>query len=231
MFTRSPGALQARFLAVIAHELRTPLTTIASFTESLDTDDLAPTERSLALAAVRRNTGRMVTLVDDLHVVSRLQTGDLELDLTPVDIAAVIRSAVDQLAVHEPHTAATMDVTPGPPFPADEQLLTKLFYAVLGTVASGAADRSAAISATADADRWTVRITARRADELTDESLLAGMLAIPEPPYRRRSTALWMLLADAIATRHGGGVELTFHPGSGAGAELTLPLAIPPRLA
>ena len=48
--------LEARFLAVISHELRTPLTTIASFTESLDTDDLAPSERSLALSAVRRNT-------------------------------------------------------------------------------------------------------------------------------------------------------------------------------
>jgi signal transduction histidine kinase len=66
---------QARFLAVISHELRTPLTTIASFTESLDAGDLAAADRSLALTAVRRNTERMLTLVDDLMVVSRLQTG------------------------------------------------------------------------------------------------------------------------------------------------------------
>ncbi len=68
--TLSGGALQPRFLTVISHELRTPLTTIASFTESLDTDDLAPDERSLALQAVRRNTDRMLTLVEDLMVVS-----------------------------------------------------------------------------------------------------------------------------------------------------------------
>ena len=54
------ATLEARFLAVISHELRTPLTTIASFAESLDTDDLAPGERSLALSAVRRNTERML---------------------------------------------------------------------------------------------------------------------------------------------------------------------------
>ena len=227
MFTRSPGPLQARFLAVISHELRTPLTTIASFTESLDTDDLAPAERSLALAAVRRNTDRMLTLVEDLLVVSRLQTGDLELSLTPIDLAAAIGDAVDQLANREPHTAATLDVTAGPALTADGQLLAKLFYAVIGTVASGSADRSAEISASADAERWTVRVAARQADELNDESLMAGMLAMPEAPYRRRSTALWMLLAEAIATRHGGSVELTFDPLAGAGAEVTLPLTIP----
>jgi signal transduction histidine kinase len=57
-----PGSLEARFLAVISHEPRTPLTAIASFTESLAKDDLAPIGRSLALSAVRRNTDRMVTL-------------------------------------------------------------------------------------------------------------------------------------------------------------------------
>ena len=228
MFNRSPGPLQARFLAVISHELRTPLTTIASFTESLDADDLAPAERSLALAAVRRNTNRMLILVEDLMVVSRLQTGDLELSLTQVDLAAVIRGAAEQLAAEEPHTAADVVAQPGPLLTADEQLLGKLFYAVLGTVASGADDRSAEITATPHADGWTVCITARQAEELTDEHLMAGMLALPEPPYRRRSTALWMLLAEAIATRHGGSVELTFSPAAGAGAEVKLPLVSPP---
>jgi signal transduction histidine kinase len=224
----APDTLQARFLAVVSHELRTPLTTIASFTESLDTDDLAPTERSMALSAVRRNTERMLTLVDDLMVVSRLQTGDLPLLPAEVDLPALIREAADLLAMHEPHTAATLDAGAGPPLTADRSLLRALLYAVLGTVASGAADRSAAISATTDGQRWLVTITARQAEQLTDEHLMAGTLALPEPPYRRRSTALWMLLAEAIATRHGGSVELTFDAETGAGAQIRLPLTIPP---
>ncbi|HET6533464.1 MAG TPA: HAMP domain-containing sensor histidine kinase [Actinoplanes sp.] len=219
--------LEARFLAVISHELRTPLTTIASFTESLDTDDLAPDERSVALAAVRRNTDRMLTLVDDLMAVSRLQTGDLPLQPAGVELVAVLREAADLLAVREPHTAATLTVGTGPKLIADGPLLRDLCYAVLGTVASGAADRSATVTATADPAGWTVTITARQAEQLTDELLMAGTLAVPEPPYRRRSTALWMLLADAIATRHGGSVRLTFDPAIGAGAVIRIPLTSP----
>jgi K+-sensing histidine kinase KdpD len=219
--------LEARFLAVISHELRTPLTTIASFTESLDSDDLAPDERSLALSAVRRNTDRMLTLIDDLMVVSRLQTGDIDVRPADVDPSALIRDAVDLLASREPHTAATLTAEAGPRLHADGALLRELFYAAIGTVASGAVDRSAAIEARTDADTWIATITARQAEQLTDEHLMAGMLAAPEPPHRRRSTALWMLLADAIATRHGGSVELTFDPSTGAGARIRLPLKPP----
>ncbi|MFI5493182.1 sensor histidine kinase [Actinoplanes sp. NPDC051859] len=220
-------ALQARFLAVISHELRTPLTTIASFTESLDTDDLAPAERSVALAAVRRNTDRMLLLVDDLMVVSRLQTGDLDLWPTAVDPALVIREVAELLASQEPYTAATVDTAGGPPVSADASLLRDLFYAVIGTVASAAADRSATVSTEASDTGWRITVTARQAERLTNEFLMAGMLADPEPPHRRRSTALWMLLAEAIVTRHGGSVELTFDPAAGAGAEIRLPLMIP----
>ena len=227
MLTRSPGTLQARFLAVIFHELRTPLTTIASFTESLDTDDLAPAERTLALAAVRRNTDRMLTLVEDLMVVSRLQTGDLDSVERPVDVPALLTAAVELLATREPHTYATLEAAAGPRLHADLQLLGELFYAVLGTVASGAADRSAKITAQVDAGCWVIRVCAPKGDELTDEDLMAGMLALPEPPHRRRSTAVWWLMAEAIATRHGGSVELTYSPATGPEAEVRLPLINP----
>jgi hypothetical protein len=72
-----------------------------------------------------------------------------------------------------------------------------------------------------------VTVTARQSEELTDETLMSGMLAAPEPPYRRRSTALWMLLADAIVARHGGTVTLAFDPARGALAEIRLPSVIP----
>lgn len=220
-------AQQARFLAVISHELRTPLTTIASFTESLDTDDLAPAERSVALTAVRRNTGRMLALVGDLMVVSRLQTGDLELRPERVDLAATIRAAAALLASREPFTATAVETPDGPPLTADPALLRDLFYAVIGTVASGAADRSATVRAEPGPGAWTVTVSAPTAEPLTDEALMAGMLADPEPPHRRRSTALWLLLAEAIADRHGGSVVPEHARGAGAKARIHLPLAIP----
>jgi K+-sensing histidine kinase KdpD len=225
--SKRPGALEARFLAVVSHELRTPLTTISSFTESLDADDLPPSERSLALSAVRRNTERMLTLVDDLMVVSRLQTGDLPMIVTPVALGDLITESADSLAIHEPHTAAALHGEIGPPLYGDDQLLRQLFYAVLGTVASGAVDRSAVVAAAHDDEGWTVTVTARQSERLTDESLMAGMLAMPEPPHRRRSTALWMLLADAIATRHSGDVRLTYTPATGGGAVVRLPFGAP----
>ena len=221
------ATLEARFLSVISHELRTPLTTIASFTESLDHDDLAPDERSLALSAVRRNTDRMLTLVEDLMVVSRLQTGDLPLSPSTATLEPILRSAIDQLTDREPDTAVKVVAGDGPPLRGDASRLCELFYAVLGAVASGAADRSVSITASCDADHWTVTITARQAAPFTDESLMAGMLADPAPPHRRRSTALWMMLAEAIAMRHGGSAELTHDPAVGAGALVKLPLALP----
>jgi signal transduction histidine kinase len=216
--------MEARFLAVVSHELRTPLTTIASFTESLDADDLPPAERSLALSAVRRNTDRMLTLVQDLMMLSRLQTGDLELTIGSVEPRRMLQDAADALAAHEPHTAATLDLPDGHPVSGDAALLGLLAYAVLGTVASGAADRSATVRGVVDDDAWTITVEARQAEQLTEEHLMAGTLAIPEPPYRRRSTALWVLLASTIASRHGGSVELTYDPAVGAGAVLVLPL-------
>jgi len=210
--------LEARFLAVISHELRTPLTTIASFAESLDTDDLAPADRSVALSAVRRNTERMLALVDDLLLVSRVQNGDLPLNRTDLDPADPLRRAAGLLAGD---TTLTLGETPT--LSADGPLLIDLFYAVRGTVTTGAAE----ISAATQGDHWRVTITARGSAELTDERLMAGMLADPRPPHRLRSTALWMLLADAIATRHGGSIALRFEPGIGAGAEIRLPLTIP----
>lgn len=215
--------MEARFLAVVSHELRTPLTTIASFTESLDADELPPSERALAVSAVRRNTDRMLILMQDLMLLSRLQTGDLELGPGRVDPAAVFRDAAGALATHQ-QAVVVLDLPEGPPVRGDAGLLYQLAYAVLGTVASPAADRSAHVRAEVDEDRWTVTVEARQAEQLTDEQLMAGTLAVPEPPHRHRSTALWMLLAGAIAARHGGSVGLTYDPAVGAGAVVSLPV-------
>lgn len=218
------AARKNRFLAVVSHELRTPLTTIASFTESLSGDELTEAERPLAVEAVRRNTDRMLALVEDLMLLSRLETGDLPLVGVPVEVPSLVRDAVDALAAAEPATGVTVHAEPGPPVRGDAALLREVVYTAAGAVTGHAADHRARLTATAAAGWWTVTVVGTQAEPLTEEQLLASTLAMSRPADRRRSLALWMLLADAIADRHGGRLTVGYDPAKGASVTVRLPV-------
>jgi PAS domain S-box-containing protein len=85
------------FLATLSHELRTPLNAIVGWTRMLleGTMDEASTRR--ALDVIDRNAHLQVHLVEDILDVSRIITGGLRLDLTPVDLATVIGAALDAI--------------------------------------------------------------------------------------------------------------------------------------
>jgi signal transduction histidine kinase len=86
-----------QFLAVLSHELRTPLSAIMGWTRLLQRADVAETQRAHAAQVIERNVERQAQLVNDLLDVSRIAAGKLELDRFPVDLALVIRDAVDSL--------------------------------------------------------------------------------------------------------------------------------------
>jgi PAS domain S-box-containing protein len=83
------------FLATLAHELRNPLAPIRSGLElmKLAGNDHQATERARTI--MERQLHQMVRLVDDLLDVSRISRGGLELRKEHVDLASVVRSAVE----------------------------------------------------------------------------------------------------------------------------------------
>jgi len=94
---RLQAAVQTRdhFLAVLSHELRNPL---APMSTGLQLLKLASTDAIVAensRAMMERQLKQMVRLVDDLLDVSRITTGKLELRKVRVDLAAVLRDAVE----------------------------------------------------------------------------------------------------------------------------------------
>ena len=83
------------FLATLAHELRNPL---APLRNALEIQKLAPDDPRVMQQArdmMDRQLTQMVRLVDDLLDVSRINTGKLSLRKDLVELAAVVRSAVD----------------------------------------------------------------------------------------------------------------------------------------
>jgi two-component system CheB/CheR fusion protein len=83
------------FLATLSHELRTPLSTILMSAEVLQKSVTHDPRIVRASTAIARAVGNQARLIDDLLDISRIVSGKLMLDLQAVDLATVVRSAVD----------------------------------------------------------------------------------------------------------------------------------------
>ncbi len=83
------------FLAMLAHELRNPLAPIRNAIQLLRV--IAPGDSRVRGAhdMIERQVGHLVRLVDDLLDVSRVSRGKIQLQKGPLDIAAVVRQALE----------------------------------------------------------------------------------------------------------------------------------------
>ena len=83
------------FLATLAHELRNPLAPIRNSLHILRLSTSSDPAAEQVCEMMERQMGHLVRLVDDLMEVSRITRGKVELQLEPIELAAVICSAVE----------------------------------------------------------------------------------------------------------------------------------------
>jgi PAS domain S-box-containing protein len=95
--TRLKQAEEAKtlFLATASHELKTPLTVISGFASTLlRYPDIDETMRESALDAIWTRSQELTRIVERLLLSSRIEAGRLDLDLTTVDVTALLRERV-----------------------------------------------------------------------------------------------------------------------------------------
>ncbi|MFN2493414.1 MAG: ATP-binding protein [Pyrinomonadaceae bacterium] len=90
--------LKDEFLATVSHELRTPLNAILGWSNMLRTRTFSEAEQAKALETIERNARAQAQLIDDLLDVSRIITGNLRLDVRPVDPNTFIEAAIEAVA-------------------------------------------------------------------------------------------------------------------------------------
>ncbi|WP_439627030.1 ATP-binding protein [Gemmata sp.] len=138
--TRLRAAVRSRdhFLAVLSHELRNPLAAMSGAVHLLKLAGTEPAAAERSRGMMERQLKQMVRLVDDLLDISRIATGKLEIRRERVDLAAVLRDAVeasrpliDRLG-HE----LTVALPPDPlPLDADPTRLAQVFLNLLNNAA------------------------------------------------------------------------------------------------
>jgi signal transduction histidine kinase/CheY-like chemotaxis protein len=82
------------FLAVVSHELRTPLNAILGWSRMLRASKLDEATHERALETIERNAKAQSQLINDLLDVSRIISGKLRLELRPIDLGSVIKTAL-----------------------------------------------------------------------------------------------------------------------------------------
>ena len=89
--------LKDEFLATLSHELRTPLTSILGWASMIRSGEVEGSNAMRAIETIERNARSQARLIDDLLDVSRIITGNLRLDLHPLNLAPIVETALDAL--------------------------------------------------------------------------------------------------------------------------------------
>ena len=99
-----------RFLSIAAHELRTPVTSMRAYAQLArrrrERGQLTPELVENALASIERGTTRLNTLIQDLLDVARLQSGQLRIERSSVDLAALVQTAAGEAQTQLPASLA-----------------------------------------------------------------------------------------------------------------------------
>ncbi len=133
---RSASLAKTAFVANISHELRTPLNAILGFSEMLLAEVYGPvTPRQHAqLERILRNGQQLLTLINDVLDISRVEAGKIALAPGPVDVAqfAVALAGAFEPLVRQKGLTWRLEVDPQlPPLVTDENRLRQILLNLL----------------------------------------------------------------------------------------------------
>ncbi len=86
---------KSEFLSRMSHELRTPLTAILGFTELLQMSEVDAAQRDMFIERTHRAGQHLLSLINDVLDISRVESGRLSISIEPVDVRPVVREVLE----------------------------------------------------------------------------------------------------------------------------------------
>lgn len=216
--------LHDQFVAAVAHELQAPLTTMLLWDGILHDDSVDAEMRAKAHDAIRHSARVQSRVVGDLVDVARAMTGQLHVDLRPVEAEPLVRGALDAIAPAALAKQIVVDLRgtlSGAEFLGDVVRLRQVLASVLAN----------ALKFTDPGGRVTVDI-ARRGRSIAIAVEDGGRDVAPEllsrmfEPFGPGGSGLGLALARQLVELHHGTIAASSAgPGRGTTLALVLPAA------
>jgi two-component system, OmpR family, phosphate regulon sensor histidine kinase PhoR len=230
--------MKSDFVSLVSHELRTPLTSIYGFAETLMRQDVlfGEEQRATFLGYIASESERLTHIVNLLLNVARLDTGDLQVQLTPLDVRGVVAEAV-AAAEQGARTAGHRFVVDLPEDPLEAQADREKLRQILVNLLENAVKYSPG--------GGKVTIAARRRNEVVEVSVSDEGVGISEEDQRRvftkfyrgdgeahspGDTGLGLFIAQGLVSAMGGRIWVDSREGQGSTFSFELPLPLEPVL-
>lgn len=237
-FNQMASALQAQrqaqvaFLAGVAHDLRNPLSALSMSVGLIDPNAPLPPEPRIrrTIELVRRQLKKLERMVSDFIDMTKVEAGQLELQMEPLDVRQLARDVVSLFEATEPEQRIELTV-PDEPIEVQcdplriEQVMSNLISNALKY--SPSARKIEVTLARKDSEAWfSVRdygigIAADDQRRLFEPFQRAGLSKDSIP-----GAGLGLYVVQRLVHAHSGRIEVQSAPGEGARFTVRLPLRV-----
>ena len=91
--------LKSELITNVSHDIKTPLTSIKNYVGFLNDDNLTDEERKTYISVISKHTDKLSMLLNDLIEASRIQSGNIEINLEKTSLNIVLEQTVEEFAI------------------------------------------------------------------------------------------------------------------------------------
>jgi len=229
---RKLDQIKQDFVANVSHELKTPMTSIKGFVETLiSMPDIDKDENDRFLNVIEKNANRLISIVEDLLNLSKIEEIDKEnnLDYTVTDINEIITSVIDALKIKADDKNIQVIYLKKKNFEvfADSQLLEQAVLNLLDNALKYSEEKTEiTISVNNEERDIMIKVMDQGAgiEQEHHERLFERFYRVDKGRSRKLGgTGLGLAIVKHICKAHGGNVSVVSSPGKGSEFTLIIP--------
>jgi signal transduction histidine kinase len=226
---------RAAFLAAVSHELRTPLNAILGFADILmaEVDGPLGPEAREEVEQIRGSGKHLLDLINDILELSALESGQLKLSRSRVDLAAVAWEVVREAAgvVAARPVVVRIEGDAGVYARADQRRVRQVLTNLVGNAVKFT-QRGEVVVETGLEGRYarvSVRDTGPGISPQERAVIFEEYKQTKEERARRRGTGLGLAIARRLVLMHGGIIQVESELGRGSTFKVLLPVWTEPK--
>jgi len=222
-----------QFVANVSHELRTPLTAMKGFLESMDENSPLLNKH---LNIIRRNTDRMISMVEDLLSLARMEGKSAQLEFEEFDMPKLVRQTMDLFVQQsgEKSIDVTADMPESMMIYADPFKIEELLFNLLSNAIKYTEKGQVVVGVKTSGEK-SVQITVKDsgigiAKEMQDKIFERFFVVSKSRTRKKGGTGLGLAIVKHIVKLHEGEIAVKSELGNGSEFIITLPQNIELKL-